>query len=53
MGEIKEKYIHLSYNGCNGCCYNYMQGAKLCNHSLECMAHLRKDKKSVIFKFKK
>lgn len=46
--KIKEV---LGKNGCSGCIYNFKQGAKKCGHSKYCIAHLRSDKKSIIFKY--
>lgn len=42
-----------SVYGCNGCMYRYNTEvyANNCKYATKCMAHLRKDKQSVIFKW--
>lgn len=48
--KIKE---HKATQGCEGCCFKQSyKGAKECEHSSKCFAHLREDRMSVIFKYR-
>lgn len=39
----------LSKNGCTGCIFETEEKANGCNYKGVCMAHLRKDRKSLVF----
>lgn len=41
--------IATSLNGCKGCIYKRDGGAKRCDFANLCMAHMRKDRRSIIF----
>lgn len=47
-GDALLKVSH-SYSGCNGCVFNTEYGARFCQFSSFCFAHLRRDKLSVKF----
>lgn len=39
----------LSKNGCSGCVFHTEEKANGCDYKSVCMAHLRKDKNSIVF----
>lgn len=43
----------LSKNGCSGCVFQTEEKANRCSYKSVCMAHLRKDKNSIVFTPKK
>lgn len=47
--ENKTLKVVCSTNSCRGCTFESSEGATTCAHSGVCFAHLRPDRKSVMF----
>ena len=48
----QELKVVLSEAGCRGCVFQTEAGARFCDQSSSCFAHLRRDRKSVKFIYK-